>query len=523
MKFTRRNLLQRIGAVGGAGAAFAAMEALGLAAITPAKAENFTLPPRSGNGRSVVVLGAGIAGLVAAYELRQAGYRVTVLEANDRIGGRSWTIRGQDRVAMHDRPPQRANFSDGLYFNAGPARLPPSHRVILGYAKRLGVALEPFVNNNDSAKWDFGGKVHAQREMRYALDSRIGELLSKAINRKALDDAMTADEMANFRQFLGAWAGLQRDGAAGPDQALGFRTAPGGYQHPYEAAMPLTLKELLPSPAIGLPYLFERVNDMQPAMLQPVGGMDRIAHALYDQVRGDVRLGQPVTAIRRSGDGVRIEHGKSATNADYCVCALPAHLLSRIPNDFSAAKQTALKDIVYLKSVKVAFESPRFWEDEGIYGGLGWTDRLNENILYPSSGFHSGRGVLVAAYCAGWTHQENPDKFASLPLAEQIAISRASVEAMHPGQSGRMTSPVAVDWGQVAWSEGVGAIAPDWGDERRGPRYEELLKPEGPIVFAGEHLSYVGLWQEGAALSAHEALALVSAMAGSRAGTAAAA
>ncbi|MEA3059206.1 MAG: monoamine oxidase, partial [Sphingomonadales bacterium] len=51
----------------------------------------------------------------------------------------------------------------------------------------------------------------------------------------------------------------------------------------------------------------------------------------------------------------------------------------------------------------------------------------------------------------------------------------------------------------------------------RGPRYAELLRPEGPIVFAGEHLSYVGLWQEGAALSAQEALNLVAAMAKERA------
>ena len=69
----------------------------------------------------------------------------------------------------------------------------------------------------------------------------------------------------------------------------------------------------------------------------------------------------------------------------------------------------------------------------------------------------------------------------------------------------------------------VGAIGPDWGDRKRGAQYEELLKPEGPIVFAGEHLSYVGLWQEGSALSAHEALKLLNAMAAEKAGKAAAA
>jgi monoamine oxidase len=76
---------------------------------------------------------------------------------------------------------------------------------------------------------------------------------------------------------------------------------------------------------------------------------------------------------------------------------------------------------------------------------------------------------------------------------------------------------VTVAWGITPYSEGVGAIWPDdqigeRGGNGRGPTYAELLKPEGPIVFAGEHLSYQGLWQEGAALSAHEALKLVAAM-----------
>src|SRR4051812_22708567 len=144
MQLTRRTLLERIGAVGGAGAAYMAMEALGLAVPTPVGAENFELPRSAGNGRSVVVLGAGIAGLVSAYELGRAGYRVTVLEARNRIGGRSWTIRGGDRIVQTGRPDQHATFDSGLYFNAGPARLPSTHRVILGYARRFNVPLETF-------------------------------------------------------------------------------------------------------------------------------------------------------------------------------------------------------------------------------------------------------------------------------------------------------------------------------------------------------------------------------------------
>jgi monoamine oxidase len=285
---------------------------------------------------------------------------------------------------------------------------------------------------------------------------------------------------------------------------------------------PLPFRELAPSPAIGLPYFFEHIWDMQATMLQPVGGMDRIAHAIYSQVKPLVRLRSPVTAIRRTSNGVRIEHGpgKQMIEADHCICTLGANLLAKIPNDFSPAKNAALKSVQYLPSVKVAFEAPRFWEtDDNIFGGLAWTDRANENVIYPSNGFGSRKAVLVAAYVAGWTNRDNPQKFAAYSNEERLRVSRESIEALHPGRSKLLTKGVSVGWGLVPYSEGVGAI---WGggpggNAPRGAQYAELLRPEGPIVFAGEHLSYQGLWQEGAALSAHEALKLVTVMAKERA------
>jgi monoamine oxidase len=514
MVFTRRDLLSEIGAVAGVGATFAAMQALGLAAASPANAANFAMPPAPGKGRSLVILGAGIAGLVAAYEARRAGYSVTVIEARDRIGGRSWTIRGGDRVIQMDRPDQQATFSPGLYMNAGPTRLPSTHHVILSYARRLGVPLEIFVNSNDAAKWDFGGKVRTQREMKYGMRGRIGELLAKTINLKALGEAATDDELAAFRQFLGAYAWLQGDGSLGPLAPSGYSIWPGAYETVGTPLPALTLKQLLPNEGVVIPYFFESIIDMQATMLQPVGGMDRIAMALYEQVKPSVRLNAPISAIRREGNGVRIEHRGGATRANYCICALPAHLLERIPNDFSAAKKAALKDIAYLKSGKVGFEAPRFWEtDDDIYGGIGWTDRQNENVLYPSGGLHAERGVLIGAYSAAWTRHDTPDAFVAKPIAEQIAISAASVEAMHPGKSRLLARPIAVNWGQVPYSEGVGPDGPEWRAGRRGARYDELIRPEGPIAFAGEHLAYVGLWQESAAVSAHAALELIAAMA----------
>ncbi|HET9336366.1 MAG TPA: FAD-dependent oxidoreductase [Sphingomicrobium sp.] len=512
-------MLTQLGAVGGTSAVFLGMEALGLAYSTPAHAENFELPKGDGRGKSVVILGAGIAGLVAAYELNQAGYQVTVLEARDRVGGRVWTVRGGDRIVQTGRPDQLARFDKGLYFNAGAARIPATHRVVLGYARRLGVKMETFVNDNRGAGWDFAGKVQPERRMVYDLHGRISELLAKAIDQKALDQEMPKGELEAFRQFLQFYGLLDDKGRYSQASfASGFAKEPGGYSQAPTPLSPLTLKDLLPNQSIGFPYFFQSINDMQPAMLQPVGGMDAIPEAIYGQVKAQVRLNSPVTAIRRMGDRVRIEHGpgKGVTEADFAIVTLPANLLDRIPNDFSPEKKAALKGINYLPSVKVAFEAPRFWEtDNDLFGGLAWTDRLNENVIYPSDGFFSPKGVLVAAYVAGWTNRDNPQRFASLSDEERFRICRESIEALHPGKSNLLAKGVTVGWGNVPWSEGVGAIWPDFagaGGARTG-QYAELLRPEGPIVFAGEHLSYAGLWQEGAALSAHEALKLLQSMA----------
>jgi monoamine oxidase len=203
------------------------------------------------------------------------------------------------------------------------------------------------------------------------------------------------------------------------------------------------------------------------------------------------------------------------TVADYCICTLPMPILARMTTDFSPAKKAAFTAAPYLHSVKLAFEAPRFWEtDDNIFGGIAWTDRLNENVIYPAERFGAAKGVLVGAYAVGWTNRDNPDRFASLSHEERFRISRESIEALHPNKSHLLRKGVTVAWGLTPYSEGVGAL---WGRgpgsiTPRGPAYAELLKPEGPIVFAGEHLSYQGTWQEGAALSAHEALKLIAAM-----------
>ena len=101
MKISRREFVRRVSILGGVGAAHVAMEALGLAPVPVSFAGPPSLPPESGKGVKIVILGAGMAGLAAGYELRKAGYDITILEARDRVCGELLIFHTNQQFATH--------------------------------------------------------------------------------------------------------------------------------------------------------------------------------------------------------------------------------------------------------------------------------------------------------------------------------------------------------------------------------------------------------------------------------------
>src|SRR6266436_8575443 len=150
MSGTRREFLRHVAGIGGYRATYLTMQAMGLMGAA-AEAEPLALEKGTAHRTKVVVLGAGVAGLSAAYELGKAGYDVTVLEARDRVGGRNWTVRRGAKLEMTDGTRQVCEFDSDLYWNSGPARLPSHHQAVLGYCRELGVPLEVEVNTSRGA------------------------------------------------------------------------------------------------------------------------------------------------------------------------------------------------------------------------------------------------------------------------------------------------------------------------------------------------------------------------------------
>ena len=139
MAISRRNFLMRVGQAGGYSAAFLAMQGIGLLPEVKASAESLEAAPGTGKGVKVVVLGGGIAGLVAAYEMRALGYECTVLEARERPGGRNWTVRPRRQGCVRRMgATQTCRWEQGHYQNFGPARLPSIHHNDAGLLQEAG-------------------------------------------------------------------------------------------------------------------------------------------------------------------------------------------------------------------------------------------------------------------------------------------------------------------------------------------------------------------------------------------------
>jgi monoamine oxidase len=537
MSLTRREFLMRAGNVGGYSAAFVLMQSLGLLAIPEAAGETVPLRLVDGKGTRVVILGGGIAGLVAAYELGKAGWSCTILEARQRPGGRNWSIRNGTNVDFTDGARQTCTFEEGHYFNAGPARLPSTHHTMLGYCRELGVALEVEVNSSRSAlmQSDKLNSGVAVPERRVVNDTRghVSELLAKCIKRGALDQEVSTDDRERMIEFLRQYGDLSPDLLFRGTDRSGYKVPPGATKQTPVVNDPLAMHELLDAD-LWQGMLVEEVIEWQPTMFQPVGGMDRIPFAFASRLDSVIRYGAEVSRIRQSDTGVTVTYSDGSGNngavgtaqtieADYCICAMPLTIARTLDADFSAPIRAILDTVEYDSAYKIAWEAPRFWEKEtNIFGGISYLQQAVDLVWYPSARFFSPTGVVIGGYsielgpAAGSlpallgktdlserTATKNGYAFGHLPTMQaKIDASRRSIELLHPGHGKDLVNPVYVSWGHIPHNLGSW-ISLAWNDEKA---LETLQTPDRRVYFAGDHTSHLVGWQEGAALSAYRVI-----------------
>jgi monoamine oxidase len=499
MAFTRRLFLERFASTAGAAMTYEAMAALGLVAL-PDPARAFALQGPAPAGTEVLILGAGLAGMSTAYELGKLGYKVTILEARKRPGGRCHTIR-KGTVSEEDGPTQTATYDEGMYFNPGPMRIPHHHATTLGYAKELGVPVEVFIDDNDNAYMHKSGAAGAKdtkyrrREVRSDITGYTSELLAKALTPAALNAKMTKADVDALISYLKRNGSLDTTNKYTGTTRRGFKSIPGVGLDDGEASIPIPLHDLLDSRtpmSLQIEYLHGA------PMFQIVGGTDRLAAGFASKVGEKIIYGAEVKEIQQTADGVTVlytvDGQQKKISAAYGVCTLPVPVLAGLAvADLSPAIKSGLGGVRYAQVGKIGLQfKRRFWEeDDQIFGGASTTDLDISQVIYPSSGYLSGKGMIVGYYQIGAEAGVTGTK----PHAEREKLALTQGGMVHSQYPKEFESSFSVAWHRVPWTKGGWA---SWSADGRKTTYAAMAKGDRRMYFAGDHMTYQIGWMNGA-------------------------
>ncbi len=503
-KITKRDFLQTLGMIGGSAAVMTA-----LSGFENSMASDMTEPPplsSSGKGKKIIVLGAGLAGMVAALELGKKGYNVELLEARDFAGGRTSCSRKGTKITHADGTTHTCDFEHGQYLNHGAWRIPGQHHSTLHYCRTLGVELEVMLNHSSQSYVyanNIEGPLNNTRIRRIHMEAdrkgHVAELLAKCASGGALDDMLSKEDIEKLLTYLKGMGLINSETFEyQANQVRGYSSYKGGGDNFGTMSEPYKLTDLLNLQMEAR----ELTSDHPTCMFQAKGGMDQVSFALRDALpRGVIKLNKEVTKISQTENGVSINYkdtktGKEVTTTgDYCISTIPYAVVTNIDNDFSNELIDAMKTPSPSEVAKFGLQmNTRFWETEDmIYGGVSSTSMAG-NIAYPSAELHGKNGgVILGSYLFGG----NSTKFSAMNMNEKIEYALSIGEHIHPGQyrknfNGKAAGLIWQDekYNKSGWSS--------WnGDSVK--KLPTILKGERRVLFSGDCISpRLSGWMAGA-------------------------
>ncbi len=424
--------------------------------------------------KKVIVIGAGLAGLAAAYELRQTGHDVTILEAQTRVGGRVSTLRDY--------------FSDGLYAELGATFISDVHDLTVKYSKLFNLELVP-ANNKLPSVYYLRGKRYVNQgaidwkldlsaaEKKLSLDDLWGKYVSPIVSEMGDSSAPNWSD-APFRKYNEMTFGefLRKQGASADAIALMNL----GYEAESGDAFQLLRNDAL--------------HRNQKGEFSIRGGNDQLPKAFAAKLSDKILYGCPVVKIEHNAKQVRVTflqgNALQTVSADRLVCAVPFTLLRRIEiaPKFSPAKQQAIEQIPYLSVSRVFLQSrKRFWINEGT-SGVAATD-LTAMKLRHATMIQSGTRGILNSYNEG----ENSRRITAMSESERLASTLNDIEKIYPGMRENYEGGISKCWDLDPWSRGAISIY-DVGQMKTYIPF--IARPEGRVHFAGEHTSrWTGLMQ----------------------------
>jgi monoamine oxidase len=442
-------------------------------------------PGRTQVPKRVIVVGAGMAGLVAALELQAAGHEPVVLEAQGRVGGRILTMREP--------------FTDGLYAEAGAMRLPRSHDLTMAYVERFGLRTYDFTMGNPQG-YSF---LHGQRH-------RIGDVEA---NPALLDYPFADHERGRTygQLWAAALAPLVKRLEENPESAWSeiiashdqystreFLEANNWSEGAIELFGLLADQEALMNSSF-LELFREEAGNYYTDMVQIEGGMDMLPRAFVPELRRRIRFGAKMVALDQSPDGVTVHYqtagGRFSETGDYAILTVPFPVLRHMEvlKPFGRPKQRAIRQLHYDASAKVFVQCrSRFWEEvDGIFGGGSFTDLPIRVVFYPEHGRETGRGVLLASY----TWAEDAQRWGSLSPGDRIVQALENLACIHPRIAEEFEVGASKMWHDDEFAGGAFAL---FEPGQQTLLHDHIVGPEGRVFFAGEHTSLCHAWIQGA-------------------------
>jgi monoamine oxidase len=434
------------------------------------------LTPKASGPVQVVIIGAGIAGLTAAYRLQLGGVRASVLDAAGRTGGRMFSLRD--------------HFADGQVAELGGELIDTNHATIRALAAELAIPLDDFAQEDPAVSrdvWFFDGSRRTEREVVEAFRP-VAARIERDLETLQGDGDVTyrspnGGELLD-RTSLAAW--LDGAGVTGWFRKLldVAYTAEYGIETDRQSSLNL-LMLIAPEPE---PF---RIFGESDERFHVRGGNDRITGALASRLEGQIQTGVSLEALRVRSDGgficsVRRGAASSEIHADEVILAIPFTMLRevRLDVDLPAVKRRAIAELGYGTNAKlmVGF-SERVWRTSHRSNGSVVTD-LRFQSSWETSRLQRGASGILTNFTGG----NHGLELGRGTAAEQAALFVSDLEKIFPGAAARRhgMKEARFHWPTHPFTKGsyAGYLPGQW-TAFRGAEGESV----GRLHFAGEHCS----------------------------------
>jgi monoamine oxidase len=425
----------------------------------------------------IVVVGAGLAGLTCAYQLKQAGIRAEVYEASDRLGGRCWTRRG--------------DFTQGQIAEHGGELIDQGHTAIRQLAQSLGLDLDNLLSgevNGTEPLYYFDGSP-------YTFTQATTDL--KGIWQQLHKDVSAASYPTQYNLFT--QRGYELDHMSITDYINAY--VPGGMSSKLGQLLDVAYNieygaESTVQSSLNMLYLLAYSGQGQLRIFGPSnekyhvrGGNDQIPTRLADILGNQIHRNMPMSSIRRNGDGTyRLGFSDGSTvTADRVVLALPFSILRTLDYGragFSDLKRTAIRELGMGTNSKLHVQfGDRYWNSLGNNGET-YADTGYQNTWEVTRAQPGSTGILVDYTGGNIGASFGPENGTEAQRAQQFL---AQIEPVLPGISSHWNGRATIDyWTGYQWTRGSYSY---WkvGQYTKFGGIEGVQ--EGNVHFCGEHTS----------------------------------